>query len=55
MNTAINPKLNPDLESMPDDEVLFWLEDLERDHPLIPDLIAEAEQRELSDQTGEPY
>jgi len=55
MDTTINPALNPDLESMSDDAVLFWLEVLERGHPLIPDLIAEAEHRELSDLDGEPY
>jgi len=55
MDTAINPALNPDLESMSDDEVLFWLEELGIQAPLIPDLVAEAKHRELSDQNGEPY
>jgi len=55
MDTTINPALNPDLESMSDDEVLFWIEELEYLHPLIPDLVAEAEYRKLSDQNGEPY
>jgi len=55
MNTAINPALNPDLESMSDGEVLFWLEELEYMHPLIPDLVAEATFRKLTDCNGEEY
>jgi len=55
MDTAINPTLNPDLETMSDGEVLFWLEDLEYSHPLIPDLLAEATFRELTDRNGEEY
>jgi len=55
MDTTINPALNPDIESMSNDDVIFWLEDLERGHPLIPYLIAEAAFRELTDRNGEKY
>jgi len=55
MDTTINYELNPDLECMSDEEVLFWLENLELDHPLIPDLIADAAFRELTDRNGEEY